>query len=240
MKKWSKPKTNEDLVDIYDHIYKQKGTVHHKRKGRLGPYGSHDDRDPPFVEFLERKFKEDRDQVRILDASCGRGHMSRTLRDLGFQVEGTEISKWLCDTELKDLTVHNLRYDQLDQLPAKSFDAVISNDVLEHLLNEGEVRRALASFKRLTKKYVLISVGTKRRTSGKYPESLKMDCGPLHLFTPGMKWWAQFLAKELVVMESMEFPSNYLALGKLKEDADEDSGLRGQGVRGEATGQEAV
>lgn len=219
--KWKPPKTNEELVEIYDHIYRQKNGVKHKVKGKLGPYGSHDNRDPPFVDFLKRKYPngkhEDGTQARVLDASTGRGHLARTLMALGFDVEATEISPWLIEHELQDLNVQQLRYDQFDQLPSKRYDAVISNDVLEHLLDEAAVREAVREFKRLTKKWVLVSVGTKRRTSGKYPEALKMSCGPLHLFVPGPEWWEQFFEKELVVVEKVDWPSNFLAFGKLHE-----------------------
>lgn len=151
-----------------------------------------------------------------MDASCGRGHLSRSLKSIGYEVEATEISQWLIDHELTDLNVSNLPYDQLDLLPSNSYDAVITNDVLEHLLDKRDVLFAISNLINLSKEFVLISVGTKRRTSEKYPVALGMDIGSLHTFVPGMKWWKSELNSRLDLVLEHEFPANYMFFGKVK------------------------
>jgi 2-polyprenyl-3-methyl-5-hydroxy-6-metoxy-1,4-benzoquinol methylase len=209
-----RPASVRDLVQLYDYLYRQERIVHPK-KGPLALYGAGEGRNEEFITFLEDR--EERG-ARVLDASCGRGHLARDLIRRGYVVHGTEISRWLVERELTDFPCFVLTYDRLDELTEKSYDVVISNDVLEHLLNEDAVRQAVRSFKRLAKKYVLISVGTKRQPTEKYPIALGIrHVGALHTFTPGRKWWKRFFREELDVVREVAWESNQFALCRVPE-----------------------
>jgi len=201
-------------MKIYDHIYRQGSEIFHRKKGRLGAYGSHTGRDPHFVEFLTKYLPEG---GRILDASCGRGHLARTLKELGYSVVVTEISEWLIDNELDDLESHCLRYDELADLKSESFDAVISNDVLEHLLSKVDVVDAVDNLVNLSRKYVLISVGTTNNPVRKYPESLGMNLRSLHLVVEKIAWWRKTFAEKIYPIGIHKLPSNFMFFGRKKE-----------------------
>jgi 2-polyprenyl-3-methyl-5-hydroxy-6-metoxy-1,4-benzoquinol methylase len=198
----------EELRSLYEKIYIKSERT---RKGWVR-YGSDTDRDHMFLNFIQKNLPPS-PPIRILDASCGRGHLTRSLQELGYTVEATEISSWVIENCLKDLKVHRLTYDELDRLEEKSFDAVISNDVLEHLPDKNFVLRSLDNLKRLSRKYLLISVGLKRHLT--YTEMLGMSGVNLHLFTPGLDWWTKKMA-ELMTVEKQEHSSiNYFCAGRI-------------------------
>lgn len=193
-----------NMVPVYDWIYRHPIPVH-------GPYGSHTNRDPWFMGFLKEHLPPG---SRVLDASCGRGHLARACREAGWEVEATEVSQWLIDNELTDLKVHRLTYAELDQLPAASFDAVLSNDVLEHLPTAGAVFAAMKALRRLTRKYLLFSVGTKHR-AWKYPLALGYGKQDLHLFCPGQRWWAVKAKTLMTAQQEWASRGTYFIAGKV-------------------------
>ena len=71
----------------------------------------------------------------LLDLGCGQGEMSRHLRDLGWQVEGADVSEDNV-ARLKELGFVAHRMDLNEPLPFAdaSFDAVTLLDVLEHVV----------------------------------------------------------------------------------------------------------
>lgn len=193
----------EDLVKAYNYIYKAGNVKNPEKPGRMmGPYGSHANRDSRFIRWIKENIPKG---SRILDASCGRGHLAYSLHKLGYRVEATEISGWLIKHELSKLPfpVHLLRYDQFDQISAKSFDCVCSNDVLEHLLSKEAALDAIDQLFRISRKAVCICVGT-GEYAVKYPRSLainkfceitdKKRLKPslalnLHTCRASSKWW---------------------------------------------------
>jgi SAM-dependent methyltransferase len=175
---------------LYDRIYRA-GSPHHPRKGKLGPYGGQITRDDPFVEFLQANLPIPGFPIgppTVLDASCGRGHLTERLWSLGYDVVATEVSPWLVQDLSRRLPkVRLLSYADLGQFEARSFDAVISNDVLEHLPGP-ESLAALAALRRLTRRFLLVSVGLGHGATN-YPEALGLGRLDLHLFCPGAARW---------------------------------------------------
>lgn len=174
--------------DLYEQIYAA-GKVIHPRKGVMHPYGTHTDRDALFLDFLARRLPVRGEPRRALDASAGRGHLAYALAGLGHVVEATEyVPSALEALRVPPLAAkHLLAYGELGGLPAKSFDAVISNDVLEHLPAE-EAKPALKALAVLSRRFLLVSVGLGHGAK-KYPEALGLGKVDLHLHCPGVAWW---------------------------------------------------
>lgn len=124
--------------------------------------------------------------AKVLEVGCGRGHILHQLRDVGYEVEGTELSEWIINNDLQDLNVHRLPCSELHRLPSDHYDVVISADVLEHLESEDSIHAALTEFCRLSKKWILISVGTGPSTC-RIKEIVPND--ELHLVIRKNSWW---------------------------------------------------
>lgn len=179
---------------LYDRIYRAGGVVH-PRKGMMAPYGAQADRDARFMRYLARVLPAGPGlSPRVLDASCGRGHLSHDLLALGYYVVATEVSPWLVEDLRRNLPdVRLLDYGRLRELREESFDAVVSNDVLEHL-PEAEAVQAIDDLARLTRKHLLVSVGL-GHGAVKYPEALGLGRVDLHLFCPGQERWEAEVAR---------------------------------------------
>jgi SAM-dependent methyltransferase len=213
------PKDNKDLADLYNYIYKADRPVHPK-KGLLPPYGSHDERDKFFIEPLRAIFKG-RDNVRVLDASCGRGHLLMQFKELGWDCEGTELSSWIIENSLKRIGVpiHNLSYDDLNQLPESSFDVVCSNDVLEHLVTEQQIDNAFRNFAFLSRDLVAMTIATGGNTVN-YTTAMNIRIGkrPLDLHQtvrPGA-WWISMIEKHLTVTTAKKLKKRIFVMAKVK------------------------
>ena len=201
------------LKRLYDAIYSAGSDVVHPKKGRLPEYGSQTNRNDPHVKWIVKNVPKG---SRVLDASCGLGHLACTLQSFGYEVEGTEFSGWVVKNKLQGLgfPVHHLGYGELDQLPEESFDLVISNDVLEHLPKQRDVVGAVQNLLRLTKKYIAISVGLKKHLAA-YPEALGIKDRSLHLFCPGVNWWrAHFAGLIRIQAEDQRENENYYIFGE--------------------------
>lgn len=182
------PETNEDLRLLYQKMY----TAENPDSEPYGGIKSRS-RDRWFCEEIWRRVTKG---GKILDASAGRGHLARRLVEMGYQVEVTEHVPYLIEHDLKPFPRYLLSYDELDKLPARSYDAVCSNDVLEHLPGEEFVRRALAKLARLSRGWLFICAArTNTFVGGKalgYGE--KLD---LHLFHPNHpeRWWPKAITR---------------------------------------------
>jgi SAM-dependent methyltransferase len=94
-----------------------------------------------------RVLKALRGSGRVLDFGCSWGYGTFQLRQHGYDAVGFEISKPRANyarKELASVVIDSL--DELNSLPADSFDIIFSNHVLEHILPIGD---ALASLTRL-------------------------------------------------------------------------------------------
>lgn len=99
-----------------------------------------------------------RDAARILEVGCGEGHFGRRLK------EGTQREVWGVEVVAAAARVAEQRLDKvlcgdiaalIDDLPARYFDVVVFNDVLEHLVDPYDV---LARIKRhLSERGVVVS-----------------------------------------------------------------------------------
>lgn len=185
---------------LYSLIYSM-GNVEHPTKGWLGPYGGHTQRDAIILQHVEKVFGEDTNQT-ILDASCGRGHLLVELIHRGYKAEGTEIAPCLLMGDLKNLPVRILGYHQLlKTFGPEVFDMVISSDVLEHLLSERDVYKALKNLVGISKKHVLISVGIVPAKN--FPTALPREVGSfasdLHHVLKPWKWWTKLISSHIQI-----------------------------------------
>lgn len=192
------PETTDDLRHLYDKIYRAGSNVVHRVKGRLGKYGTHTNRDGMFLDAIAR-FLPPNSQT-VLDASCGRGHLLRELIRLGYDARGTEIVEWLLGEDLKGFPVDILAYDELRKLGENRFDAVISNDVIEHMVDEDAARVGVTNLCYVSRKYVLISFG--RGASRKYPVAMKLDVDRLHFVVEEVDWWLDLFKEHMKVVFS--------------------------------------
>jgi SAM-dependent methyltransferase len=74
-------------------------------------------------------------QGRLLDVGCGSGEWLATMRELGWQVEGVDFDEnAIRVAKQSKLPVHHGSLEQ-QNFPNESFDAVVLNHVIEHVLN---------------------------------------------------------------------------------------------------------
>lgn len=184
---------DRELIDVYDEIYKA-GRPFHPVRGRLDPYGAQETRDWQFTDFIKRRLEPG---ATVLDASCGRGHLARALVKSGYTVTATEVSAWLIENELKDLEAELCAYSAIrEHFAGRQFDAVCSNDVLEHLENADKAAEAISQLCEISRRFVLISVGL-GRGAVKYPQAIGSRLKDLHTCTPGHKWWRRTIEKSV-------------------------------------------
>jgi len=90
---------------------------------------------------------------RILDAGCGEGYLSRKLAQLGAKVTGVELSQGMLSFALEEqtkeplnITYHHADITSLPFLPDRSFDVVITNNVIQDV---EDYKGAFREFSRL-------------------------------------------------------------------------------------------
>ncbi len=196
-----RPSTYEDLLKIYDIIYRAERTEH-PTKGDMGKYGDAANRHEIVMNYLLKTMKLVPEETRVLDASCGRGNLLRRLIAEGFEAEGTEIVPYLLRRDLRDLPVKILGYHQLQDLGEDSYDVVISCDVLEHLLNPAQARRALENLRHITKKWLFVTVGIWGGGAPNFPQALHSLRGlvaDLHLIRAKKDWWRDLIRQYMNV-----------------------------------------
>lgn len=181
------PESDEDLRAMYSYLYAQ------KKIPEMPPYGaSSAGRDAEYLNFIPKTI---RPPARILDASCGRGVLARKFRKKGYEVEVTELVESLVRSARADgIPAHLLTYDELSRLPERSFDVVISNDVLEHLLDEQAARKAILDLARLSRGWLCFSVGwngPQRKYLRQVGVVNGIHTGGLHLLRLKGEWWEE-------------------------------------------------
>ena len=151
--------------------------------------------------------------IKILDVGCGEGETIVQLKQtrIGKNLEGIDNSEDALQIGRKIYPGINIKSGNIYELPYKggSFDLLICTEVLEHLKNP---RKALAELRRVSSKYVLLSVpnepfftlanllrGKYLRTLGNHPEHIN------HWANPGFK---MFLRKNgfRIVASRTPFP----------------------------------
>jgi len=108
----------------------------------------------------------------IVDVGCGNGVITNELGKK-FEVMGVDRSREALSfvrTKKIESSCENI------QLPTKSFDMVFSSELLEHLEDE-LLFQTISEFKRLTKKYILITVPNKENINKKLVQC--PECGQI-------------------------------------------------------------
>lgn len=219
MARGPRPRTFEDLLKVYDAIYRAED-VEHPTKGDIGKYGDAANRHKIVMNFMEETIGTDSHEVRVLDSSCGRGNLLRLLLAEGYRAEGTEIVPYLLMKELQNLPVRVLGYHQLRELGESAFDVVISCDVLEHLLNVAQVRNALENLWFVSRKWLLITVGIYHAGAQNWPQSLPQLRGlvtDLHLVRQRKDWWRDLIQSFIDVKFKYQNKRELYMFGTKKE-----------------------
>lgn len=216
-----------ELIDLYETLYR-KGDVKHPKKGWLSPYGSHTDRDQWFIQFISSTLppspsSEPPSPITILDASCGRGHLASSLSKLGYKVSVTEVSRHI----VKKLKVTNPElspifrpYEDYHLFPDNSFDCVISNDVLEHLVSPRASINAIEQLCRISKKWVLTSIGL--GPARNFPMALKLKgIDSLHTVIKPHEWWIDHLTEHIEPVHTYIFHKKALFFFGVKREEEE-------------------
>ncbi len=101
--------------------------------------------------------------AKILDAGCGSGRDSRIMKDRGFNVTGSDLSKGLLAIAKKENPDIPLLFADIRKVPAKngSFDGIWSNGVLHHL-DKQQMPSAIAEFYRLLAPDGVVCLRTKK------------------------------------------------------------------------------
>lgn len=94
--------------------------------------------------------------LRILDAGCGRGHITDMLRRCGHDVTGLDASATAI-AKAREAYGDGFVVGELDSLrPPRLFDVVICLDVLFHILDDAVWRRSVAAFARYASAEALV------------------------------------------------------------------------------------
>ena len=73
----------------------------------------------------------------VLDVGCGNGIISMALGQLGYQVQGVDVSEKAIQTAQQNNTLKNVTFETIDAanlvLPTDTYDVIVCSEVLEHL-----------------------------------------------------------------------------------------------------------
>lgn len=214
-------KNEEESLWLYRRLYaaKREERWHPTRRIHLEPYGINTNRVDLILRWFEQHIPSD-DHPRILDASCGRGVVLRRLLEEGYSAVGTEFVPEVVEELLfEGLPVARLAYSELRDFPPRSFDAVLSSDVLEHLHSEEEAIDAFNALCDISKKWVVVTVGV--RGARKFPTALGLGekgITDLHFVKRKPKWWRSLFETRLDIVQAENTIQSYYAIGRLKED----------------------
>lgn len=135
---------------------------------------------------------------KVLDVGCGQGELVFWLRVLGVESWGIDVSEYAIESASASIRPH-LQAATLTALPFadRSFDLVISFDVLEHI-GEADLDRALFECQRITKRLVLhkIFLGS---------ALLAVD-DPSHVSVHPADWWGERFARQGLGQSTRRFP----------------------------------
>jgi len=144
----------------------------------------------------------------ILDVGCSNGKAVSILHKLGKEATGIDVAR--IGIEVAKKMGSNCKYGSIMDIPFedKSFDAVISTDVLEHI-EESDVDTAVDEIVRVARKYIGIKVSPdlgqgknnpKTRKNHPYFKS-RVSIPNLHLTIRPRSWWnEQFIQRGLSLL----------------------------------------
>jgi len=198
--------------EIYNRLYALKRPVH-PDKGPVTPYGRMNGRVGRHVRLLEKFCPP---PARVLEVGCGRGYLLDALEKAGYEVLGVEVAASLFERDLKRRPARLMGAEDIHQFGENSFDAVISNDVLEHLVDIEAVQDALENIVHVARKWVQVSMGTGR--SPLFPQCLDLPVDDLHTVQMTPEEWRRMLSEYVDVRFKKTFgPSVFI--GGAKEGA---------------------
>lgn len=209
------PQTADSLIALYDRLYALQGKKQHPRKRRggvpvmIGRYGESIIRNPTFIRFIKEHVPIGSS---IHDAGCGRGYILAELLRIGYDATGSDCAASLFYQELKDLPAKMIAYADLQVLGFESFDAVVSNDVLEHLVDEDAVENGIENLVSITKDWLLVSVGT--RPVRNYPVTHDLEVMDLHRVVRGGPWWQKKFSKHVDNVWTHEGRASWFGFGR--------------------------
>lgn len=85
---------------------------------------------------INKYFKKNKSQIKILDVGCGNGNISLPLASLGFQVLGIDLNRESIENVKKRNKFKNAQFEVKnveDVLRENKFDCVIASEVIEYL-----------------------------------------------------------------------------------------------------------
>jgi 2-polyprenyl-3-methyl-5-hydroxy-6-metoxy-1,4-benzoquinol methylase len=125
--------------------------------------------------------KEVFEPTRVLDMGCGPGFLLYLLHELGVQADGVDFSahcKSLAPEEVRDRIVLGEVTEQ--HVPERSYDLVISREVLEHL-TVLQVRAAVAQLCRASSHFVYVTTRFHPEARGLLDFTTQFDVDPTHV-----------------------------------------------------------
>lgn len=119
--------------------------------------------------------------AKVLDMGCGPGALMFLLDEIGVDVDGVdfaESSKTLAPAEVADrITIGSVTESDL---PSSSYDLVLCREVFEHL-SVLQVQQAVATFCRLTSKYVYVTTRFHPKPETLFDVTTEFDVDPTHI-----------------------------------------------------------
>ena len=208
--------TARDIHEVYNRLYAMVRPTH-PLQGVVAEYGRMNGRVGRHSRLL-RKFCPP--PASVLEVGCGRGFLVSKLEEDGYKVIGTEVATSLFDGPLKNRA--NCLKSGVEHLKelferGNQFDAVVCNDVLEHLLNEDAVCEALNNIHFVTKRWVVLSMGNGR--SGMFTECLGNEDLPiddLHTVREDAAWWCDTVGEWFDIKFRKKIGPSTFIVGKKK------------------------
>lgn len=176
------------------------------------PYGYGRNRESSFIRYIREYVPVG---ASVFDAGCGRGQIIKWLNMAGYKAFGCEIADELFKEgrDLHKQPVTYATYDDLASWDKDQFDVVISNDVLEHLLDEDEARRGYGNLVGISKQFVLVSVGLRNCHNPFHKETGLKE---LHSIVMPKKWWRELFSELCELDEVFEAAASFFMFGKKK------------------------
>ena len=135
---------------------------------------------------------------KLLEIGCGVGRWSRRLLQMGVDVTGIDIAKSMVEEAQRRQLPQDGKakakfvVGKAEELPFKSraFDCVLSVTVLQHIMDEQEVRRSVSEMIRVVRpggKIIILEVSPQRRLKAAvdFPTTFRSTAEWLALFTGG-------------------------------------------------------
>lgn len=141
------------------------------------------------AKFIETLYKP----KRALVLGCARGYLVKSLRELGVDAIGVDISEWAIQNAPEDVKPYLYVGDvcDLSEFKDSEFDLIVALDVLEHIKVPG-LYNVLDSIQRLTSKALIIDIPLSRNGKDDNPDQ-SSGSDKSHVSVYSEKWWLKQL-----------------------------------------------